>query len=113
MPVTPSYPGVYVQEVSSVVHTITGVATSITAFLGRASRGPVNEATTITSQADFQRNFGPLDRTYPMTYAVNDFFQNGGSQGVVVRLYNANAGNAGMAKRQANVLKLHAASDAS
>jgi uncharacterized protein len=111
MPVTPSYPGVYVQELSSGVHTITGVATSITAFLGRASRGPVNEATTITSQADFQRNFGPLDRKYPMTYAVNDFFQNGGSQGVVVRLYHATAGSASVAKLTANGLKLQAASE--
>jgi len=110
MPVTPTYPGVYVQEVSSGVHTITGVATSITAFLGRASRGPVNEATTITSQADFERNFGPLDRNYPMTYAVNDFFQNGGSQGVIVRLYKAPGAGAPFAKLNANGLPLQAAS---
>src|SRR5207244_8423703 len=71
MPVTPTYPGVYVQELSSGVHTITGVATSITAFLGRASRGPSNEATTITSQADFERNVGPLDRTRTTTYTGN------------------------------------------
>jgi len=111
MPVTPTYPGVYIQEVSSGVHTITGVATSITAFLGRASRGPTNEATTITSQADFERNFGPLDRKYPMTYAVNDFFQNGGSQGVVVRLYKAPAAGAAFATLTANGLPLQAASD--
>lgn len=98
MPVTPTYPGVYVQEISSGVHTITGVATSITAFLGRASRGPGNQATTVTSQADFERNFGPLDRQYPMTYAVNDFFQNGGSQGVIVRLYKAPAAGNTVAK---------------
>ena len=36
MPVTPTYPGVYIEEVKSSVHPITGVATSITAFLGRA-----------------------------------------------------------------------------
>ena len=41
MPVTLSYPGVYIEEVSSGVRTITGVATSITAFVGRALRGPV------------------------------------------------------------------------
>src|SRR5215469_7049534 len=110
MPVTPTYPGVYIQEVSSGVHTITGVATSITAFLGRASRGPVNEATTVTSQADFERNFGPLDRKYSMTYAVNDFFQNGGSQGVIVRLYKTPAAGAPIAKLNANGLALQAAS---
>jgi Bacteriophage tail sheath protein len=111
MPITPTYPGVYLQELSSGVHTITGVATSITAFLGRASRGPVNEATTITSQADFERQFGPLDRKYPMSYAVNDFFQNGGSRGVVVRLFNAAAGAKTIAKLTANGLPLQAASE--
>jgi len=111
MPVTPTYPGVYVQELSSGVHTITGVATSITAFLGRASRGPSNEATTITSQADFERNFGPLDRKYPMTYAVKDFFQNGGSQGVIVRLYKTPAAGAAFATLTANGLPLQAASE--
>jgi len=35
---------VYVQEVPSSVHTITGVATSISLFIGRAMEGPVNEA---------------------------------------------------------------------
>ena len=36
MPVTPTYPGVYIQELTSPVHTITGVATSIAAFVGSA-----------------------------------------------------------------------------
>ena len=39
MPITPTYPGVYIEEVPSGVRTITGVATSITAFIGRALRG--------------------------------------------------------------------------
>ncbi len=39
MPATLTYPGVYVEEIPSGVHTITGVATSITAFIGRAERG--------------------------------------------------------------------------
>lgn len=43
MPVTLSYPGVYIEEVPSGVRTITGVATLITAFVGRARRGPVND----------------------------------------------------------------------
>ena len=42
MPVSLSYPGVYIEEVPSGVRTITGVATSITAFVGRALRGPVD-----------------------------------------------------------------------
>ncbi len=39
MPVVPTYPGVYVEELPSNVRTIVGVATSITAFIGRALRG--------------------------------------------------------------------------
>ena len=44
MPITPTYPGVYIEEIPSGVRTIIGVATSITAFLGRAKRGPDNIA---------------------------------------------------------------------
>ena len=66
--------------------TIEGVATSITAFLGRAVDGPINEATPITSYADFQRIFGGLKYEFPLSYAVRDFFMNGGAQAVIVRL---------------------------
>jgi phage tail sheath protein FI len=93
MPVTPTFPGVYIEEIPSGVRTITGVATSITAFLGRSSLGPVNEPITITSFADFERFFGPLAVNYPMTYAVQDFYLNGGSQAIIVRLYKAAAAN--------------------
>ncbi len=87
MPVTPTYPGVYIEEIPSGVRTIVGVATSITAFVGRAIRGPVNEAVTINSFGDFERRFGGLGVNYPMSYALRDFYQNGGSQAIIVRLY--------------------------
>jgi phage tail sheath protein FI len=87
MPVTPTYPGVYIEEIPSGVRTIVGVATSITGFCGRAIRGPVNEATTINSFGDFERLFGGLGVNYPMSYAVRDFYLNGGSQAIIVRLY--------------------------
>lgn len=45
MPVLTTYPGVYIEEISSGVHTITGVATSITAFVGYTQRGLDNRAT--------------------------------------------------------------------
>ncbi|MBC7810668.1 MAG: phage tail sheath family protein [Burkholderiales bacterium] len=88
MPVTPTYPGVYIEEVPSGVRTITGVATSITAFIGRAVRGPVNEPITINSYADFERTFGGLWVDSTLGYAVRDFYQNGGSQAIIVRLTN-------------------------
>lgn len=86
MPVTPTYPGVYIEEIPSGVRTIVGVATSITAFLGRALRGQANEPTTINSWGDFERAFGGLHGDYPMPYAVRDFYLNGGNQAIIVRL---------------------------
>ena len=90
MPVNPTYPGVYIEEVPSGVRTITGVATSITAFVGRAKRGPVDEPITINSFGDFERTFGGLWSDGPMSYTIRDFFLNGGGQGVVVRLFRPN-----------------------
>jgi phage tail sheath protein FI len=87
MPVTLTAPGVYIEEIPSGVRTITGVATSVTAFIGRAQRGPVNVPTLISSFGDFQRTFGGLWLDAPMSYAVRDFFLSGGGQAVIVRLY--------------------------
>src|SRR5437016_2790488 len=86
MTVTTLYPGVYVQEIPSGVRAITGVATSITAFVGRTRRGPVNRATTVNSYADYERVFGGLWADSSVGYAVRDFFVNGGGQAIVVRL---------------------------
>ena len=89
MPVQLSYPGVYVEEVPSGVRTITGVATSITAFVGRAARGTTKEPVTVTSFGDFERVFGGLWKDGTLGFAVRDFFLNGGALGVIVRLYKA------------------------
>jgi uncharacterized protein len=93
MPVTPTYPGVYIEEVPSGVRTITGVATAITAFVGRALRGPIDEPMIINSYADFERIFGGLWADSSLGYAVRDFYLNGGSQAVIVRLYHADPGD--------------------
>ena len=93
MPIAPTYPGVYVEEIPSGVRTIVGVATSITAFIGRALRGPVNEAITINNFGDFERIFGGLWVESSLGYAVRDFYLNGGSQAVIVRLYHADPGD--------------------
>ena len=91
MPSEATYPGVYSEEIASGVRTITGVPTSITAFIGRALRGPANEPAAINSFADFTRLFGGLDFNFPMGYAVQDFFANGGSQAIIVRLEKKSA----------------------
>ncbi|MBA3946484.1 MAG: phage tail sheath family protein [Herpetosiphonaceae bacterium] len=111
MPATLTYPGVYIEEIPSGVRTIAGVATSITAFLGRTAHGP-SDATTITSYADFVRLFGGVDSRYPMSYAVRDFYLNAGGQAtaVIVRLIG---GGSGKAKLTTTSLTLEAASPGS
>ena len=88
MPITPTYPGVYIEEVPSGVRTITGVATSVTALIGRSLRGPVNEPNTINSFGDFERIFGGLWVDSTMSYTVRDFYLNGGSRAIIVRLFH-------------------------
>lgn len=92
MPVALTYPGVYVEEVPSGVRTITGVATSITAFVGRARRGPVDSEekspVRIFSYADYERVFGGLWGDSPMSFAVYHYFQNGGAEALIVRVHN-------------------------
>jgi uncharacterized protein len=87
MPSQLSYPGVYIEEIPSGVRTITGVATSITAFVGRTGWGPIDTAMLINSFGDFERQFGGLRLDSPLSYAVRDFYLNGGQQAVIVRLY--------------------------
>ncbi len=86
MPAALSYPGVYIEEIPSGVRTITGVPTSITAFVGRAWKGPMDEPVRVNSAADYERIFGGLWRASMMSYAVRQFFTNGGSQALVVRV---------------------------
>jgi phage tail sheath protein FI len=86
MPVTPTYPGVYIEEVPSGVRTIIGVATSIAAFVDFFPRGPLNEAVRIFSFADFEREFGGLDTRSEASYAIREFFLNGGTEALVVRV---------------------------
>jgi phage tail sheath protein FI len=91
MPVTPTYPGVYIQEIPSGVRTIAGVATAITAFVGRTPLGPVEQPTDCFSFGEFVRRFGGLAAEFPLTYAVRDFFANGGSHALIVRLFRPGA----------------------
>lgn len=86
MSVQPPYPGVHIEELPSGTHTITGVATSITAFIGRALCGPVNQSVPIRSYSDYERIFGGLWIDSTMSYAVRDFYNNGGSQATIVRI---------------------------
>src|SRR5215471_13159404 len=85
MPVTTTYPGVYIEEVPSGVRTIAGVSTAIGAFVDFFARGPLNEAVEVFSFADFERQFGGLDARSEGSYAIQQFFLNGGTTAWVVR----------------------------
>lgn len=86
MPVQPTYPGVYIEEIPSGVRTITGVATSVAAFVDRFARGPLNKAVQLFGMADLTRELGGLSRTSEASYAIQQFFLNGGSECFVVRV---------------------------
>ncbi len=83
---TLSYPGVYIEEIPSGVRTITGVATSITAFIGWAPKGPTDRAQRIFSWQDFERYFGGLNSNSYLGYAVSSFFANGGTDAYIIRI---------------------------
>lgn len=87
MPIAVSYPGVYVQAIIQPSPSDSGVTTALTAFIGRAPRGPVNAPVPVNSWADYQREFGGLDADSSVSYQVRAFFENGGGQAVCVRLF--------------------------
>lgn len=84
------HPGVYIREVPSGERPITGVSTSMTAFVGRAKRGPVDESddspTVIHSFGDYDRIFGGLWDDSRMSFAVRQYFANGGQEALIVRV---------------------------
>lgn len=80
------YPGVYVQDVPSGVRTVTGAPTSNLAVVGQFPRGPVGVATRVNSWSDVERTFGGLDSRFEATYALQEFFLQGGSIAYVTRV---------------------------
>jgi phage tail sheath protein FI len=86
---TLTYPGVYIEEAPGGPPPIAGVATSIAAFIGWTNQGPVGESIMVESWAQYQSMFGGLIPGVYLGYAVYQFFQNGGSQALIVRLYDS------------------------
>jgi phage tail sheath protein FI len=85
---TPSNLGIRVEEERGPDQTITRLGTARTAFVGRTLRGPVNRPTLITSFTEFQHVFGGLWQPSPLGYAVEQFFDHGGREAVIVRVVN-------------------------
>jgi phage tail sheath protein FI len=86
MPATYSYPGVYIEEIPSGVRAIAGVSTADTAFVDFFARGPLDRARRITSFGDFERIYGGLDARSEGSYAVQQYFLNGGNVAYIIRV---------------------------
>ena len=85
---SPSSLSVQVQEEHGPNQTIARLGTSRTAFVGRTLRGPVNQAILITSFTEFQHAFGGLWQPSLLGYAVEQFFDHGGREALIVRVVN-------------------------
>jgi len=87
----PTNPGRCVDELPAGAEAISDVPTSVTAFVGSTSNGPVDEPTRVRSIAEFERVFGAarVDQadgaSLTMPLAIGSFFENGGTDAVVVR----------------------------
>src|SRR5205807_2249758 len=101
MPVTVSYPGIYIEELPSSTHTIAAAATSIGVFVGYThpfKTTSFKKAVRLFSFADYEREFGGFfsssafetsdakSQFSSVAHAVNQFFLNGGSDCYVVGL---------------------------
>ena len=94
MPITPTYPGVYIEELPSFSHSVTAAPTSVTVFVGYThpfKTVTFGTAIEIFSFADYQANFGGFFSFTPwlpdyVGHAVFQFFQNGGSTAWVIGL---------------------------
>ena len=87
MPSNLTYPGVYIEEIPSGVRTITGVSTSVTAFIGRARKGPTDKAMLIHNFAEFERIYGGVWKESYLGYVVDHYFNNGGKDALIVRVH--------------------------
>jgi len=69
-------------------HAIERVAAGVTAFVGRTLRGPVAQPVRIRNFAAFQQVFGGLWQPSSLSYAVEQFFDSGGREALIVRAVN-------------------------
>ena len=87
MPDSPAS-GVQLAEKNRTEHAIARVPTGIAAFLGRSLKGPVDQPLLVRSFGEFQQHFGGLWQPAALSYAVEQFFENGGREAYIVRVVN-------------------------
>src|ERR1700728_2069306 len=80
--------GAELEKQSRDCHAIERVPTGVPAFIGRTLRGPVNQPLTVRSFGEFQQHFGGLWQPSTLSYALEQFFENGGREARIVRVVN-------------------------
>ncbi|MGH8286390.1 MAG: phage tail sheath family protein [Steroidobacteraceae bacterium] len=80
--------GIEIAEQNGADHAIERLPTGITAFVGRTLKGPINQAVTVANLSEFQLTFGGLWQPSTLSYAIEQFFDNGGRAAIVVRVVN-------------------------
>lgn len=87
----PTYPGVYVDEVSSGIRPIEAAGTSTAAFVGLAEMGPDDQAVKVTSLTEYRRQYGGFIAGAYLPATVFQFYNNGGGQAYIVRVTRSDA----------------------
>ena len=106
---TYQHPGVYIQEISG-SRSIQGASTSVAAFIGFAESGPYEVPTLITSWNAYTRQFGNLSWCGFMSWAVYEFFREGGVSCYVVRANQIVSGQGRIATATIGSATINAAS---
>ncbi|HEX3913893.1 MAG TPA: hypothetical protein VHW71_10330 [Steroidobacteraceae bacterium] len=105
---TPSKLGLQVAEERGPDQSIARLPTARSAFVGRTLRGPVNRPVLLRSFAEFQHIFGGLWQPGLLGYAVEQFFDNGGREALIVRVVNGARSATLTLKAGAQTLQLQA-----
>jgi hypothetical protein len=106
--VTPNNLGLHAEVDRGSDQSITRLGTARTAFVGRTLRGPVNRPVLISSFTQFQHVFGGLWQPSPLGYAVEQFFDHGGREALIVRVVNGARSATLTLTAGASVLRLRA-----
>ncbi len=86
--VTPSSLGSRVQDDRLPHQSIARVGAANTAFVGRTLRGPTGRPVRVRSFSEFSQVFGGLWQPSLLGYAVEQYFDNGGREAIIVRVVN-------------------------
>ncbi len=67
---------------------IARAATGVAAFVGRTLKGPLHQPVRITGFSEFHTHFGGLWQPSTLSYAIEQYFENGGREALIVRIAN-------------------------